>query len=59
MTNEHNIYQKEGIGWFIDMAGKVEGPLDSCEDAQRYLKLIVLACAARSEVACLERECLA
>ena len=59
MAKEPNIYQKEGLGWFIDIAGKIEGPLDSCEEARRYLKLMILSCAARTEVACLDRECLA
>ena len=58
MVKEHNIYLKEGLGWFIELAGKVEGPLDSCEEAQNYLKLILLACAARTEVVCLDHECL-
>ncbi|MDH5447084.1 MAG: hypothetical protein OEY52_16165 [Gammaproteobacteria bacterium] len=58
MAPNPNVYQKEGIGWFIRLSDREEGPLESNEEAQRYLKLLLLTCAARTEVACLERECL-
>ena len=57
MAKKPSIYQKEGLGWFIEMADRLEGPLDSREEAHSYLKLILLACAARNEIACLDKEC--
>ena len=58
MSEQANVYQKDGLGWFIELADRIEGPLDSCEEAQNYLKLVLLAGAARTGFACLDRECL-
>lgn len=57
MAKEPHIYQKDGLGWYVESAGSLEGPLDSCQDAQQYLHLMQLVKAARSEVVCLDREC--
>ena len=58
MAKEAHIYQKEGLGWYIELAGNIEGPLESCEDAENYVQLIQLVCAARKDFACLNGECL-
>lgn len=58
MAKEAHIIQKEGLGWYIESAGSLEGPLDSCQDAQQYLQLMQMVWAARLEVVCLDRECL-
>lgn len=58
MAKEPLIYLVDGQGWYIEDAGKREGPMDSCQDAERFLHLIQLTNAARSECACLDRECL-
>lgn len=58
MAKEPHIYQKDGLGWYVESAGKLEGPLDSCQDAREYFQLMLLVSAARKECACLERECL-
>ena len=57
MTREPHIYKKDGFGWYVDSAGVLEGPLDSCQDAQQYLHLMKLVNAARTEVVCIDREC--
>lgn len=57
MVKEPLIYQKDGAGWYVESAGGLEGPLDSCQEAEKYLQLIQMARAARTEVVCLDREC--
>lgn len=57
MAKEPHIYQKDGLGWYVETAGNLEGPMDSCQDARAYLRLMQLASAARTEVVCLDREC--
>lgn len=57
MVKEPHIYNKDGLGWYIDSAGILEGPLDSRQDAQQYLQLMKVASAARTEVVCIDREC--
>lgn len=59
MAKQPNVFKQEGKGWFIQLADHLEGPLDSREEAQRFLNLILLTCAARKEIACLDKECLA
>lgn len=58
MTKEAHIYQKDGQGWYIESAGNLEGPLDSCRDARAYLELMIRVSAARFEFVCLDRECI-
>ena len=58
MIKEPLIYQRDGLGWYVETAGKLEGPMDTCQDAQDYLKLIQMVDAARTEVVCLDRECM-
>ncbi len=58
MAKEPRIYQKNGQGWYVESAGTLEGPLDTCLDAQQYLQLIRRIDAARTEMVCLDRECL-
>lgn len=58
MAKEPHIYQKDGLGWYVESAGKVEGPLDSRQDAYEYFQLMLMVGAARTEIACLDRECL-
>ncbi|MDH5409429.1 MAG: hypothetical protein OEZ33_11805 [Gammaproteobacteria bacterium] len=58
MATEARIYQHEGHGWFIEIAGHTAGPLDSANDAREYLHLVEKTRAARTECACLESECL-
>ena len=58
MAKETNIYQSEDHGWYIESCGQVFGPMESSQDAQEYLQLLERANAARTEVACLDKECL-
>lgn len=58
MTKEAHIYQKDGHGWYIESAGNLVGPLDTCQDAQAYLELMIMVCAARTEFVCLDRGCI-
>ena len=53
------IYQKKGMGWFFELSGKIEGPLNTRDEAQKYLNLMLLTCAARNDIDCLNQECLA
>ena len=57
MAKEPHIYQKDGIGWYVETAAGLEGPLDSCQDARDYLQLMMMVSAARTEFVCLDREC--
>jgi len=58
MANEPHIYQKDGLGWYVETMDNLEGPLDSRQDARAYLQLMKLVSAARTEFVCLDRECL-
>lgn len=58
MAKEPHIYQKDGLGWYVEMAGTLEGPMDTCKEAYDYLELIRMVNAARTEFVCLDRECL-
>ncbi len=58
MVREPRIYQKNGQGWYVESTDNLEGPLDSCQDAQQYLQLMQRVKAARTEIVCLDRECL-
>lgn len=57
MKTEARIYQLEEMGWYVELAGQVSGPLDSAHDAHEYLQLIEKTQAARTEVVCLDNEC--
>ena len=47
-----------GKYWFVEtVAGRI-GPMDSEQEAIRYIRLQQLASAAGSETACTEAECL-
>lgn len=58
MAKEPHIYQKDGLGWYIQTSSSLEGPVESSQAAQQFLQLILLVNAARTECACLDRECL-
>ena len=58
MSKNPHIYQKDGLGWYIDTGDRLEGPVDSQQDAVQLLNLIRMTHAARTECACLDRECL-
>lgn len=59
MANEHNIYHRNKIGWFVEMPDSVEGPLESREEAIRLANLLKRVGMARSaEIACMDMECL-
>lgn len=47
-----------GKNWFVDTAEGRIGPIDSEQEAIRYVRLQQLAWAAGSETACTEAECL-
>jgi len=57
MAKETKLYQSEDHGWYIESCGQVFGPMESSQDAHEYLKLLERANAARTEVACLDKEC--
>ena len=57
MAKEPHIYQKDGLGWYVESADRLEGPLDSCQDAHEYYQLMLIVSAARKELVCQEREC--
>jgi len=58
MSKEPQIYQKNGQGWYVESAGSLEGPMESCHDAELFLQLMQMVRAARTEFVCLDRECL-
>ena len=58
MALEPHIFQKDDLGWYVEMAGGLEGPLESCQDAQQYANLMQMVSAARREVVCLDRGCI-
>ncbi|MDH5767152.1 MAG: hypothetical protein OEZ38_14150 [Gammaproteobacteria bacterium] len=57
MSKYPHIYQKDGLGWYIDTGDRQEGPVDSRQDAVQLLNLLQLTDAARTEFVCLDREC--
>lgn len=58
MAKEQYIFQRNKIGWFVEMPDSVEGPLESREEAVRFANLLKRVGMARSaEVACTEQEC--
>lgn len=47
-----------GDGWCVETPSGMEGPIESQKDAAVYLSLLNRVDAARTEMACLETECL-
>ena len=57
MAKEINIYQSEDRHWYLEASGQVFGPMESSHAAHEYMYLLQRADAARTEVACLDKEC--
>jgi hypothetical protein len=59
MANEQRIYHRNKIGWFVEMPGYLEGPLQTREEAVNFANLLNRVGMARSaEIACTDKECL-
>ncbi len=56
MSNDTKVIQTSH-GWFVETAQGRVGPMESQTEANTYLKLMRMAQAAGSEVACTESEC--
>ena len=50
---------QNGTSWYVVTADGRFGPLDSEQEATDYARLLQLALAAGSEIACTDDECLA
>ena len=58
MTTQQNIYHRNKIGWFVEVPGHTEGPMESREEALCFANLLNKVNIARtSEIACTEQEC--
>ena len=58
MAKDHRIFHQNKVGWFIELPDHVEGPMDSREEAQKFVHLLNIVGMARSaEVACTDKEC--
>lgn len=58
MAKEHRIYHQNKMGWFVETADHVEGPMDTREEALTLANLLNIAGMARSaDVACTDKEC--
>lgn len=57
MASEVQVTQS-GTSWYVVTAEGRVGPLDSQQDAVEYARLLQLATAAGSQIACTEDECL-
>jgi hypothetical protein len=58
MATEQRIYHLNKIGWFIELPDRVEGPLESRQEAVDFANLLRLVGMARSgETACTEQDC--
>lgn len=59
MANEQQIYYRNKMGWFVEIPGHAEGPLESHEEAVNFANLLSRVDMARcAEIACTEQECL-
>ena len=56
MNNNPKVVQTNQ-GWFVDTAQGRVGPMESQAEANTYLKLMLAAEAAGTELACTESEC--
>lgn len=56
MTTQAQIVQT-AQGWFVETPEGRIGPMESRQEATRYLTLMQLAKAAGSETACTDTEC--
>jgi len=56
MSNVAKVVQTSQ-GWFVETAEGRVGPMESKAEANTYLRLMRVAQAAGSEVACTESEC--
>lgn len=57
MATETEIVQI-AQAWFVETPQGRVGPMDTRQEAVNYLKLMQIASAAGSEIACTEQECL-
>lgn len=58
MASEVQVMQN-GASWYVVTTDGRFGPLDSEQEATDYARLLQLAMAAGSEIACTDDECLA
>ncbi|MEJ2360990.1 MAG: hypothetical protein P8Z75_06125 [Gammaproteobacteria bacterium] len=57
MATDMQITQR-GQSWYVTTPNGLIGPLGSEQEAADYVRLLQLALAAGSEIACTEEECL-
>lgn len=57
MATESQIVQT-AQAWFVETPQGRVGPMETQQEAANYLKLMQIASAAGSEIACTEQECL-
>ena len=57
MATEIQVIQS-GQSWFVITVEGRFGPMDSEQEARNYARLLQLASAAGSEIACTDAECL-
>ena len=58
MTFDTTLIQPCGDGWCVKTSTGLEGPLESADDASHYAALLNRVDAARSELACPDKDSL-